>query len=139
MRILALDVGTKYIGIAISDERVVIAQPYGSYTRQTLKKDLLYFDQLVKSVDIDKILIGYPLYLDGSDSQMTLFVKKFYYKLRDRWEGIKVILWDESLTTEESEEIIFAIKNNRRNFKEQKDIISACLILKSYIDSNGDI
>lgn len=137
MRILALDVGTKYIGIAISDETNQIASPYTVYKRNTLKKDLEYFDILVKKLNIGKIVVGYPVYLDGRESNMSMYIKKFFYKIRQRWHGINVILWDETLTTEEAEEIIYEIKKKSRRKDKAKDKIAAALILKSYLEHMG--
>ncbi len=137
MKILGLDVGTKYIGIAVSDSTNQLAIPYEVYKRDGLKKDLIYFDNLVKKLNIEKVVVGYPLYLDGSESEMSRFVKKFYYKIRHRWENIKVVLWDETLTTEEAEEIIYEMKKKSKRKEKLKDKIAAALILKSYLENSG--
>ena len=137
MKILALDVGTKTIGMAISDNLEIIATPAGCYKRQTLKKDIEYLEEYIKKNKIDKIIVGYPVYLDGTESKMTKFVKKFYYKIKDRW-GIDVELWDERLTTEEAIEILKAKNiNDYKKIKNKKDEISAALILRSYLEAKN--
>jgi len=139
MKILALDVGTKTIGMAVSDKLGILATPAGCYKRKTLKKDLEYFDEYIKKNNIEKVIVGYPVYLDGKESKMTKYVKKFYYKIKDRW-GIEVELWDERLTTEEAIEILK--ENNIKDYKkikEKKDEISAALILRSYLEAKNNI
>ena len=137
MKILALDVGTKTIGMAVSDKFGILATPAGCYKRKTLRKDLEYFDEYIKKNNIEKVIVGYPVYLDGKESKMTKYVKKFYYKIKDRW-GIEVELWDERLTTEEAIEILK--QNNIKDYKkikEKKDEISAALILRSYLEAKN--
>ena len=138
MKILALDVGTKTIGMAISDKLEILASPAGCYKRQTLKKDLEFLDEYIKKNKIEKVVVGYPVFLDGKESKMTKFVRKFYYKIKDRW-GIKVELWDERLTTEEAIEILKEqnIKDYKK-IKEKKDEISAALILRSYLEAKNN-
>ena len=133
MRIAALDVGTKYIGIALTDEMGIIPQPFKTYRRNRLKDDLNFFDDFVLKYNIKKLIIGYPLHMDGQESQMSMFIKKFFYKLRHRWPQTKVILWDERLTTEEAEKIIAINKKKIRENKILKDKIAASLILKNYL------
>ena len=137
MRILGLDIGSKYIGIAITDETGTISQPLGSYNRKGLKGDLAFFDNFVKKHNIKKVIVGYPLNMDDSENEMSRFVKKFYFKIRDRW-NIPVILWDERLTTEQAEAVLREsnkLKHIKR--KELKDKISAALILQSFLESEN--
>ncbi len=133
-----MDVGTKTIGMAVSDPMEIIATPLGCYKRKGLKKDLEFLDNLIKEKKIEKVIVGYPVYLDGKESKMTKFVRKFYYKIKDRW-GIEVILWDERLTTEEAIEILKE-KNIKdyREIKKRKDEISAAIILKNYLDAKNN-
>ena len=138
MKILALDVGTKTIGLAISDKLGIVATPFGCYKRQTLKKDLEFFDEFIKKNKIDMVIVGFPVYLDGKESKMSKFVKKFYYKIKDRW-GIKVELWDERLTTEEAIEILKEKNiNDYKKIKAKKDEISAAIILRSYLEAKSN-
>jgi putative Holliday junction resolvase len=138
MRIIGLDIGTKYIGIAISDETNQLAIPYDVYKRVGIKKDLIYFDSLIKKLNVEKIIVGYPVYLDGKESRMSEYVKKFFYKIRNRWDGVRVILWDETLTTEEAEDIIFELRKKNKKKDKLKDKIAAALILKTYLESVGE-
>jgi len=133
MRILGLDIGKKYIGIAITDETGTISQPLASFTRKGLKQDLIIFDKFIKKHNIKKIIVGYPLNMDDTENEMSRFIKKFYHKIRDRWD-IPVILWDERLTTEEAESVLRE-SNKIKHIKQKtlKDKISAALILKSYL------
>ena len=138
MKILAMDVGTKTIGLAISDKLGVVATPFGCYKRQTLKKDLEFFDEFIEKNKIDMVIVGFPVYLDGKESKMSKFVKKFYYKIKDRW-GIKVELWDERLTTEEAIEILKEKNiNDYKKIKAKKDEISAAIILRSYLEAKSN-
>ena len=134
MRILALDIGKKYIGIAITDETGVLPQPFDTYKRGTLKEDLKFFDDFINKFNVKKIVIGYPVHMDGKESEMSLFVKKFFYKLRHRWADTEVLLWDERLTTEQAEEILHSTKKKIREKKTLKDKIAASFILRSYLE-----
>ena len=138
MKILALDIGTKTIGMAVSDKMNILATPVGCYKRQTLKKDLEFFDEYIKKNQIEKIVVGYPIFLDGKESKMTKYVRKFYYKIKERW-GIEVELWDERLTTEEAIEVLREMNiKNYKKIKEKKDEISAALILRSYLEAKNN-
>ena len=137
MRISALDIGTKYIGIAITDEMGTIPQPLETYKRGSLKEDLKFFDDFVEKFKIKKMIIGYPLHMDGNESKMSLFVKKFFNKLKHRWSDIEVLLWDERLTTEQSELILSTSKKKIREKKTLKDKIAASFILRSYLENNA--
>lgn len=139
MRILALDIGKKYIGIALTDETGILPQPFDTYTRGTLKEDLKFFDDFIKKYDVQKIVIGYPVHMDGKESEMSLFVKKFFYKLRHRWKDIEVLLWDERLTTEQAEEILSNSKKKIKEKKTLKDKIAASFILRSYLEHQENI
>ncbi len=139
MRILALDIGKKYIGIAITDETGVLPQPFDTYKRGTLKEDLNFFDDFINKFNIKKIVIGYPVHMDGKESEMSLFVKKFFYKLRHRWAETEVLLWDERLTTEQAEEVLSNSKKKIREKKTLKDKIAASFILKSYLEYQENI
>ena len=139
MRILALDIGKKYIGIAITDETGILPQPYDTYKRGTLKEDLRFFDDFINKFNVKKIVIGYPVHMDGKESEMSLFVKKFFYKLRHRWAETEVLLWDERLTTEQAEEVLSNSKKKIREKKTLKDKIAASFILRSYLEYQENI
>jgi len=136
MRIVALDVGTKYIGIAITDETQTIAQPYLTYRRKGLKKDLEFFGEFLEKHNVEKIVIGYPLFLDGTESKMSLYVKKFYNKMKQKFD-LEIILWDERLSTEETEEILNQFNRNLKKRKTLKDKIAAALILKDFLKNQS--
>jgi len=137
MRILGLDYGDKTIGLAVSDPLGVTAQGLGFYRRQgDRRKDLLYFKGLVEEYRIERIVVGLPLRLDGSEGSRAAISREFATWLEQELK-LPVVLWDERLTTKEALRILREQKASPRSKKARKDRISASLILASYLDSGN--
>ncbi len=150
-RIIAVDLGSKRVGLAISDELNICA-PFtdsilvkGSLST-TASATLDWYNNYTKNPSVvQTILVGNPLHLSGEESKRSEISKSFCQKLEIElkargWDkDTGVLLWDERLTSEESEAIIK--ETNKRgikgeNRKELKDQISAALILQSYLSSH---
>src|SRR5215467_1443431 len=101
-RILALDYGTKRIGVALSDELGWTAQPLETFERRTLDRDIAHIASLVQSHEVGKVVLGLPLQLDGRQGPASQAMHQFAAKLE---EGISVpiVLWDERMTTKAAE------------------------------------
>src|SRR5919204_849493 len=97
-RILALDPGTKRIGVALSDELGWETQPPETYTRRTVEADVAHIRQLVRDHDVREVVIGLPIRLDGSLGPEAASVQQLQQKLADNL-SVPVIEWDERLTT----------------------------------------
>lgn len=133
MRILGLDYGEKRIGVAVCDELGITAQGLPTLIRQTQKHDLEVLNRWIQQYSIEKIVIGYPLRLDGSEGIQCEKVKRFALLLEKKFM-LPLIKWPETLSTKEAEEILISSGVRWRKRKEKVDRLAACLILQSYLD-----
>jgi putative Holliday junction resolvase len=133
-RLLGLDVGTKTIGVAISDASWLISNPRLTILRKGGKADFLAIKNFIGENKITAIVIGLPLNMDGSESAMSDFVRKFAIRLDEFLINSKITFFDERLSSFEAEELMESgkIKNNKR--KEKIDQIAASLILQGALE-----
>jgi putative Holliday junction resolvase len=134
LRILGLDYGEKRIGIAVCDELGLTAQGLPTLERKTKKHDLEILENLIKNYHAEKIVIGYPLRLDGSEGIQCEKVNKFA-ALLDATFFLPVIKWPETLSTKEAEEIMIHSGVHWKKRKKIVDKLAACIILQNYLDS----
>ena len=134
-RILGLDYGTKTVGVALSDELHITAQPLETITRKDankLRKTYARIEELVKEYDVEKIVLGLPMNNTvGERGEDTLSFRDALV----RRTGLEVILWDERLTTVASEKVLMESGVRRENRKKVIDQIAASMILQGYLDS----
>ena len=138
-RIMSLDVGTKTIGVAVTDELRITAQGLETYKRIGIKKDTEYVLELFKEKNCDTLVIGLPLNLDGTDSVQTEKVREFREKIENKFRSNSLadvtIDWqDERYSTVEAEEVLIAANLKRDKRKEVIDKQAAVIILQSYLD-----
>jgi len=132
---MGIDFGDKRIGIAFSDFLCTIASPYEVYKTKSEDDDLKYLSTLAKKQDVDEIIMGLPLNMDGTEGDRVKITKDFGEKL-EKVSGLKVIYIDERLTSSEAEDILISAGMRREKRKEMIDKISAQLILESYLNQN---
>lgn len=140
MRKIALDVGDKTVGIALSDALGITAQGLMTLERVGIRKDTGKILDLVKEYDCDTIVIGLPKKLDGTDSIQTEKVYAFRTMLENKMrstgmKGIQVVWQDERLTTVMAEKVLIDADVSRRKRKEVIDKQAAVLIMQSYLDA----
>ena len=133
-RILALDVGDRNIGIAVSDALFLTAQGRPTLRRSSWEADLAHFRKIVEADEIGSLLVGKPLHMDGSESAQGKKIAKFANKL-SKTLGIPVIFWDERLTSFAAEQHLEEMGLNWRDRRKHVDKIAAMFILQSYLDS----
>ncbi|MFB3924441.1 MAG: Holliday junction resolvase RuvX [Syntrophales bacterium] len=133
MRILGLDYGSKKIGLAVSDELGVTAQAVCVIARKNMERDLEQIADYVSRYRVEKIVVGYPLRLDGSEGVQCGKVNRFIERLSARFL-IPVVRWDETLSTREAEDILTEANISRKKRKSVVDKIAAGIILQSYLD-----
>jgi len=134
MRVLALDIGEKRIGVSISDELGITAQGLDTINRTKIGEDIEKIRQIVASAGITEIVLGLPLNLDGSEGQSAQKAMDFAVILR-RDLGVDVILWDERLSTVAAEKSLLEGDLSRRRRRQLRDQVAATLILQGYLDS----
>ena len=135
MRIMALDVGDKNIGIAVSDALLLTAQGRSTLRRTTLEGDLHYLHQLAMENEVERIIVGNPLHMGGQVSQQSKKISRFATKL-SKTSGLPVILWDERLTSFAAEQHLEEAGLKWRERKKHVDKIAAMFILQDYLDSH---
>ena len=104
-RKIGVDIGKARIGIAVSDPMGILASPYATLTGKGQDEDVLQIVSLIEEKDANTVVLGLPLAMDGTDSDMTLYAREFAEKLKEKTTA-KVILWDERLSSYEAEEIL---------------------------------
>ena len=134
MRIIGLDYGEKRIGVAVSDEMGMIAQPVDVVVRKNRQKDLESITALVKKYCPEKIVIGYPVRLDGTEGIQCQKVNRFAAILALHLQ-LPVIRWDEAFSTKEAEEILMRSHMKREKRREVVDKLAASIILQDYLKS----
>lgn len=132
-RIMALDVGTKTIGVALSDPSGLIAQPLTTLPRRAGKE----FDELTRLVamyDVETIVVGYPKHMNNTIGERVQMAEAVGKHLNKRL-SLPVVYWDERLTTQAAERLLIAADMSRRKRKEVVDKLAAQLILQNYLDA----
>jgi putative Holliday junction resolvase len=131
-RILALDYGTKRIGVALSDELGWTAQPLETFERRTLDRDVAHIESLVASHNVDRVILGLPLRLDGREGPAVRAMGEFAVKL-EAGLPVPLVLWDERMTTKAAEDLLIAADVSRKKRKGAVDRVAAALLLQSYL------
>jgi len=134
MRVMALDVGDKTIGVAISDALLLTAQARPTLRRRSVKFDVEALSVVAKENEVHEIVVGHPLHMDGKESAQSGKVARFAEELR-KTLNVPIILWDERLTSFEAEQHLQQMGLNWRQRREHVDKIAAMIILQSYLDS----
>ncbi len=134
MRILGVDFGDKNIGLAVSDKLLITAQALGSYRVKNEEEDKKYFKDLVSKYEIEEIVIGLPLRMDGTPGTRVQKTQKFASWLENALK-LPIVLWDERLTTKQALNILNQQKISGKKKKKLKDQISAAIILSVYLES----
>lgn len=133
-RIMCLDYGDVRIGIAFSDLLQTIASPYDTYTRKSLQQDLDYFAKLCEEKEVEKIVIGIAINMDGTEGERVVLTKQFGEYLKNR-VNLPIIYIDERLSSVEAEEVLQEAGVKAINRKGLIDKIAASLILQNYLNS----
>jgi len=134
LRTLALDVGTKTIGIAVSDELGITANGITTIQRKSLKDDLQELDILIKEYKPGEIIVGVPYQMDGSVSERGQQILNFAEKIREAF-SLPLVFWDESFSTVNAEKKLIEGNMSRKKRKKVIDKIAAVFILQEYLES----
>ena len=134
-RIVALDVGDRRIGIAVSDPLGVTAQPIETYTRIGYGPDTRHIAELARRYETNRILCGLPRNIDGTQGFQVEKVKDFAAKLEEL--GLVVEYYDERMTTMLAESALLEANMRREDRKKKVDMVAAVVILQSYLDARA--
>ena len=134
MRVLAIDYGSKRMGFAIGNTNLKTANPLEPLMRKNLNHDINHIKDLVAEYEIETIVMGYPLNMNGSQSDTSKRVDLFKDKLLKRLQ-ITVQLVDERLSSMEAESILAPTKRDFMQRKKVLDSMAAVVILKDFMEA----
>lgn len=139
MRTLALDVGEKRIGIALSDPMGIVARGLRTLKRTDLPSDLRAVRAVVEETEAAEVLVGLPLDMDGSEGESARRMRIFAKKLEAALEGTDVALrlWDERLSSVEAERILEQRGLDWRAARKKVDQVAAAVFLQEYLDERA--
>jgi putative Holliday junction resolvase len=133
-RILALDLGKRRIGLAISDPLGVTAQGLPNLDRTNKRADLDLLERLAREREVGLFLMGNPMNMSGNEGRQSAWVREFAGAL-ERRTGLPVTLWDERLTTVEAGRVLRSSGISIAKRAAAVDRLSAVILLQSYLDS----
>jgi putative holliday junction resolvase len=136
MRILAIDHGSRRMGIAVSDELKMIAQPLEFIPAEPFDKFLVRLQELLQEKEVELILVGMPRNMDGTYGPAAQKVQEFVEALKGN-TAVPVKTWDERLTSAQANRILIQGNVRRDKRKEKVDAMAAAILLQSYLDGLG--
>ncbi len=134
---MALDIGDRTIGVACSDEGLILASPIETIIRRGPKADSMRVEALVRDRGVSRVLAGLPLTLRGEAGPQSAKVNDFVEVLRRRLK-VPVEMVDERLSTREAERTLIAADLSRTRRKEVIDQMAAVLILQTWLDARAN-
>lgn len=137
MRLIGLDFGSKTVGVAVSDELEMTATGVEIVRRESpnkLRRTLARIGELIKEYDVNTVILGYPVMLDGSEGERVEKTKEFAQML-ERRTGVQIIFQDERLTTVEAYEIMDQMGIKKDDRYKYVDMLAAKFILEDYLNS----
>lgn len=135
-RLMGLDVGNRRIGVAVSDELGLTAQPVLTLERKrSRREDLRSLGRLARRFGVSAIVVGNPVRLSGEASAQTAKTQAFAVELGEL-TGLPIHLWDERLTTHEAHQILYQAGHARQQHRQVVDQVAATLILQSFLDES---
>ncbi len=133
MRLMALDVGDRRIGVAVSDPDKLIATPLSVIVRRGASRDIEALGKLVQEHEVEKLVVGLPRRMDGTLGPQAEKAQAFGDEAGRRL-GITVTYWDERLTTAQAERLMIEAGIRREDRKGRIDAVAAGLLLQNYLD-----
>ncbi len=137
-RILALDLGKKRIGLAMSDPLGITAQGLPTLERTNIREDLAALERLIVEHDVTLILMGHPLHMSGNEGRQAAYTREFAERL-GKHTGLEIRFWDERLTTVEAERVLRSSGISIEKRARAVDRLAAVILLGSYLDSGAGL
>lgn len=135
MRTMGLDIGSHTIGVAISDELGITAQGLKTLKRKSMEEDLKEIATIIRQFEIEKIVVGLPINMNGTLGKQAEIVLKWVEVLKDKIH-VSVETWDERLSTVGASKVLLEADLSRRKRKKVIDKLAAVLILQGYLDQS---
>ena len=135
-RILGLDVGSRRIGIAVSDALGITAQGLETLQRKNKKHDFAHLDRVIRDYDVQEIVVGLPLRMSGAEGAQAEKIQAFAEDLRKHFK-LPVHLWDERLTSAEANRLLRTTELSIEKRGKAVDRMAAVLILQGWMESRN--
>lgn len=143
MKIMAIDYGKKYIGIAVNEPIFMTVHGRETLIRRNLSEDMAYLLDLMTKENIDRMVVGLPLNEDLQDTATSLKIRSFVKNLEKKmmysskeYKKVEVVLWNERFTTQDADILLQEGSVPKRDRKKYLDQLSAVLLLENYIAEN---
>jgi putative Holliday junction resolvase len=137
-RILALDLGERRVGVAVSDPTGTLARPATTIDRASRQADFEAVCQLVQKYAVERVVVGLPLTLDGVEGPQARWVKRYSNALEQVLD-VPIEFWDERYSTSSAAEILRDQGRRGREARRELDAVAAAVILQSYLDAQISI
>lgn len=134
-RIMALDLGSKRIGVAICDPTRTIAKSYGVIKRKSRAEDYARYTQIMTEQGITLLLVGLPTTADGGDSKTAVWIRDYMAEFSQQCD-IPIQFWDESFTTVQAESSLRQRGKRGKKARAQVDAVAAAFILQNYLEAH---
>ena len=134
-RVMAIDWGSKRVGVALSDETRTIARPLDTLEVKSLKGAAEKLAAIISENGVDEVVLGYPLHMDGTEGSSAKECRRLSDSLRTLLPGLRLVLMDERLSSVGAEAILRERGEKTRGRKERLDQVAASLLLQEYLDS----
>lgn len=133
-RIMALDLGEKRIGVAVSDELRMVAKSYGVIKRKSRQEDFARYSKIAAEQGVTLIVVGLPVPLGGVEGEKAAWVRDYSTEMAQSIH-VPVTFWDEALTTVQAEAALREQGVKRKRARKRVDAVAAAFILQSYLDA----
>jgi putative Holliday junction resolvase len=137
-RVMALDLGEKRIGVALSDPTRTIASAHSVLTRKSRLEDVARYTHLIAENSVTLLVIGLPITLGGREGERAAWVRDYAADLAERLP-VPIAFWDESLSTVEAQAALRAQGRRGKKLRERVDAVAAAVILQSYLDAQRGV
>ncbi len=135
MRMLGIDYGDSRIGLSVCDEMEILATPLYTVKSESMRKNIDKIAEIAKRENAQKIVLGLPLNMDGTEGERASKTRSFG-RVLEKVSGIEVVYFDERLTSMQAEEIMDSVGVKKGKRKEVIDRIASQIILQGYMDAN---
>lgn len=134
MRIMAIDYGDQRIGLAVSDERAILVGDAWTMKEWNMERAVKRIGKLVTERNIEKLVLGLPKNMDGTEGPRAAISREFAELLRQE-TGLEVVLWDERRSSIEAHAILHANGRKEKDHRKNVDAVAASLMLEGYLGS----
>ena len=132
-RVLAIDLGEKRIGLALSDGLRIVAKPLHVFERTSRRADFDEYRRMILENDVTLVVMGLPTYLDGSDSDQTRWVRDYSAELAQNID-VPLTLHDETHSTDIARQRMIELGYNKKKRQSERDAVAAAVILQDFLD-----